>query len=293
MASDRVFRPNEEQLELLKRWYAPDVTASVSQEKTNAFGLTAKQIADRQQVPVVEEVPQPEPESVQLTAQDLEEIRQSAHQEGYEAGFSKGKTEGVLAGHEEGYIQGVAQGQVEGHEQGIATGEAEIMAKLALLNQLVALLASPLDEQEQQIELALVDLALDVAKKVVHTEVTQNHQPIITAISEGVKVLGRNEPVTVRLHPQDIESVLSVWPQEQLDKRALELEADLTLTLGSCELESKLSSVTLDLNERIEQVFTDFYARPAPQLAVEAVESELEEDITATNLTDDPQGNQS
>jgi len=275
MSSDRVFRPNEEQLELLKRWYAPDVSKAVSQETTNAFGLTAQQMNERQQVAVVEEVAEPESEveSAQLTAQDLDEIRQSAQQEGYDAGFSKGQSEGVLAGHDDGYEQGLAQGQAEGHQQAMDAGQAEITATVALLTQLVAQLAAPLHEQEQQLELALVDLALDVAKKVIHTEVTQSHQPIIAAITDGIKVLGRNEPITVQLHPQDIESVLSVWPQDQLDKRGVELEPDLTMTLGSCHIESKMSSVSLALSERIEQVFSDFYARPAPQ--IERVEPEF------------------
>lgn len=283
MSSDRVFRPNEEQLELLKRWYAPDVTKAVNQQATNAFGMTAKDMVQAQAEtktkvePELEEPPQQQ-EPAQLTAQDLEEIRLSAQQEGHDQGFSKGQAEGILAGHDEGYQQGLEQGKIEGHQQGYETGKAEIDAQLALLAQLVAQFEAPLADQEQQLEQALVELALDVAKKVIHTEVSQSHQPMVQAITDGVRLLGRHEPVTVRLHPQDLETISTIWPQDELIKRNMMLESDLTLTVGSCAIESKLSMVTLDLPARIEQVFNDFYARPAP-----ASSQELADESTTSN----------
>ena len=88
MASDQVFRPNEEQLELLKRWYAPDVTEPVNQSKTNAFGLTAEDLATAEPAPSVDNDIDTEPQP--LTADDLEEIRQVQPQGPYLLGGYSG-----------------------------------------------------------------------------------------------------------------------------------------------------------------------------------------------------------
>lgn len=264
MSSDKMFRPNDEQLELLKRWYAPDVSKPLDQEATNAFGMTAADIAKQQSSTSVGSVEEQEHQAATVTAQDLEQIRHSAHQEGQEQGYKKGHESGLINGHDEGYQQGLEQGKLDGHQQGYDQGKSEVEAQLSVLNQLVAQLHRPLDQQEQQIEQALLTLALDVAKKIVHTEVTQSPQPIIQAIGEGVKLLATNESITIRLHPQDLDRVQQVSNSEQLLQGNLLLAEDLTLSVGSCTVESNMSNVEFDLTSRIAQVFDDFHSQPKP-----------------------------
>ena len=68
------------------------------------------------------------------------------------------------------------------------------------------------------------------------------------------------------------------------------LEADLTLSVGSAEIESNMSTVTLDLHSRIEQVFDDFHSQPKPQMApdnLEVAELAESEEQTATDANVD------
>ena len=266
MANERMYRPNEEQLELLKRWYAPEVSEPVKPETTNAFGMKSGDAVSPKKSQVAADV-SAEVVTEQLpvvTAEALEDIRQSAHDEGFEQGYTKGREKGILDGHDEGYEQGVEQGQTKGLEQGLAQAQEQIESQLAVLSSLIAQFQAPLDNQEQETEHALVELALNVAKKVIHTEVTQSTQPIIQAVTEGVKLLAHTGEIKISLHPQDIEVITTLWSEQELEKRHVELEPDLTLTQGSCEFESKMSSVSSDLEQRITQVFDDFYSQQNP-----------------------------
>ncbi|NRA70770.1 MAG: flagellar assembly protein FliH [Gammaproteobacteria bacterium] len=279
MALDRVFKPNDEQLELLKRWYAPDVSEAVTKKTTNAFGMTPEAVtkqkptrpvadSDNSTELIIEDVVDP----ATVTAQELESIRATAQQEGYDEGFSRGQEKGILSGHDEGYQQGLDQGKNEGQQQAYDETKVKIDAQLTILSQLIEQFQNPLAAQEESIEQALVALALDVAVKIVHTEVQQSTQPIVTAVSEGVRLIGKKEPINVRLNEQDIAAIEQLWDQEQLDKRNVTIEVDPAMTIGSCEIESHTSSVQLNLAARIEQVFDDFHSQPKPDIDPNSIE---------------------
>ena len=78
----------------------PDVQEQPSVQdtnKTNALGKKSNWVYE----PPEPEEPEPQP----LTAQDIEEIRQAASEEG----FSQGKEEGFTKGYEEGKTKGLEE----------------------------------------------------------------------------------------------------------------------------------------------------------------------------------------
>ncbi|MDC2888328.1 hypothetical protein [Psychrosphaera algicola] len=83
--SNNPVTPSDDMLELLKDWVAPDVTAIKREElkgKTNFMGVPINEMYSRlkkQEEEIVEELPQ-------LTAEEIEKIRQDAYDEGIEQG---------------------------------------------------------------------------------------------------------------------------------------------------------------------------------------------------------------
>lgn len=270
--TDPVFRPDDEQMQLLERWFAPTVeTARQQNSGNNAVGVAPEQVAAaakaRQQQA---EAPEPEPEEPTLTAQDLEEIRQSAYDEGFAEGRQKGTEQGLLEGHEQGYEQGVAQGREDGLAQGLASGEEQVQATIATLTTLLDSLNAPLQQQDERLEQELLSLALVLAKSVIHQEVEQNPQAVIKAVSEGIKSLGAEQgQVRVMLNPDDLPAVQQAWGEEELAKRQWLLMAEPSLARGGCQIETATSSVDMTLEQRIKSVFDHFNAMPAPELADE------------------------
>ncbi len=125
-------------------WSYPNMETNPNVEEgihTNAFG---KKPSWRYEPPE-EEIAEPEP----LTAEEIEEIRQAAHDEG----FSQGKEEGFAKGYEEGKAQGIESGTVqgieEGTEQGLTQGKETIDALSAKWSSLIEQLDKPLASVEK------------------------------------------------------------------------------------------------------------------------------------------------
>lgn len=295
MMSSEIYKPSEEELALLKRWYAPDVGEEVSELRTNALGMKIADLNQPKPEPVVitEDI---EPET--LSEQSLQEIKQQAQEQGYQEGLIKGKEEGLLKGHEAGYEQGLEQGIEEGKSQGFELAKPDISKRVDMLEQLISAYSNPLMQQQESIEKSLLHLALTLARKIVHCEITQNTQPIIKAVSEGIRVVGGQQPVVIKLNPVDLEVIQELYNDEQQNKVNLTLEADPGITIGDCLLETSSSSVLFNIEERINQVFDDFSNQPTPSRQsttpegiddsdslskkVESDESKLEEQVNSS-----------
>ena len=283
--SNEVYKPTDEELELLKRWYAPDVGEKIDKERTNAFRMNVAGLSKPQ--PVAEVIVDEE-ESNTLSAQALEEITQQAQEQGYQEGIAKGIEEGLLQGHQEGYDQGLVQGIEDGVVQGLEQAQPQIAQRVAIIDAMISKLQQPLSSQDKAVENALVELALTLAKKIVHVEITQSKKPIIQAVSEGVKVIGGESAVSLHVNPQDLEIIENLFGEQQSDKNRLTIGSDPALNVGDCYLNTVNSSVSLNLDERINQVFDDFGNNAAPEYeSISQMPSEGEsETITQTDASE-------
>lgn len=270
--SNEVYKPSEEELALLKRWYAPDVSDDIDEQRTNAFGMNVSSLKQTKVDPNLEV---DDPESNVLSAQELAEITQKAQEQGYQDGLTKGKEEGLLKGHDAGYEQGLEQGTEKGIAQGLAQVEPEIAQRMKVLEALIASFNDPIAKQQESIEKSLLNLSLTLARKVIHCEVTQNSQPLIQALSEGVRIIGQQVPVTVRVNPDDISAIEELYNDEKRTQANLILESDPTMLVADCVLETDSSTVTLNIEEKINQVFDDFLNQPAPIKNVAEHEEQL------------------
>ncbi|QYJ88742.1 flagellar assembly protein FliH [Shewanella halotolerans] len=232
-------------------WQLPDVTPVVNEPKENMFGRIAPQKAAK---PIDEPVMPP-------TLEEIESIRAEAEAEGFaqgqEAGMAKGLEEGRLKGLEQGHEEGYRQGQAQGMEAGLAEAKQTIAKFEALMQQL----SMPLSLLDTEIEQALVQLSMTLAKAVIGHELKTHPEHILAALRQGVDALPLKEQgAHLRLHPEDLAIVERLYESAQLTKNHWELEADPTLSRGECIVSNSRSRVDMGLEHRIKAVFDKLIA---------------------------------
>ena len=235
-------------------WSLPSVESEnkVKDETTNAMG---KKAAWRFEPPedIVEE------EIAPLTAEDIENIRQAA----FDEGFSQGKEEGFAKGHEEGKVSGHEEGVVLGHKEGVETGLAEgeksIEEQSQAWQSLTEQLHKPLLDVEKNVEQQLLHLVVQLTEAVTLQEAKTNPDIIIGAISAGIKALPSQEAQTqILLHPDDIKRVEKQFGADHVQEQGWRLLAAPQLVPGSCQIENSTSNVDLSVKSRMKEVLDSF-----------------------------------
>jgi len=236
----------------LNVWAIPTVSEEVVDDgSTNAFGLKPSWRETK-----VEEVIE---EPVPLTAEEIEEIRQAAYEEGFnqgkEEGFSAGFDEGKKSGHEEG----LKAGHEEGVEQGISEGREEVEKLQAHWNTLIEQLNQPMAVVEKNIEEQLLHLVVQLTEAITHIEAKTNPEIILNALSEGIKALPSQEAQTqILLHPEDIKLIEKEFGEQYIQEQGWRLLAAPQLAPGSCQIENSTSNIDLSIKSRLTEVLDSF-----------------------------------
>lgn len=243
----RPFSPDEETDELIQHWQTPDMTPAPDKLRTNALNKTQPQAKAGNAEEDIELVIKP------LTADDIEQIRQAAYDEGFGQGKDEGFSKGYAEGREQGQQDGLTQGQAEGKKQGLSEGQAELNNKLLQLTALVDQLQKPLDGIDKQVKQHLLQLSLAMAQAVINVEVQTNPQVILQAIAEATAALPLQAgQLVIKLNPADLAVVEQHYTKEELAQRAWQLRAEPLLAQGGCKVESSQSSVDRSLQQRIQ-----------------------------------------
>jgi flagellar assembly protein FliH len=244
--------PAEDELAV---WPLPNVAKQLTEreaQQTNALGLTNNW---RFEPPEEQEIAEPVP----LTAEQIEQIRQAA----FDEGFNQGKEQGFATGYDEGKAKGVADGEQQGHEQGLATGLTEAQQKIDELTQqwqsLIEQLHKPLAVVEKNIEQQLLQLVVQLTETVVQQEAKTNPDILMAAISAGIKALPSQAAQTqVYLHPEDIKLVEQGFGAEHIQESGWRLLPAPQFARGSCQIENATSSIDLQVKTRLKEVLEPF-----------------------------------
>jgi len=243
-----------EEIDDVDTWTVPSVQveANVNDGKTNALG---KARSWRYEPPEETEVAEPTP----LTAEDIEEIRQAAFDEGFsqgkEEGFTKGFDEGKITGHQEGLTSGHEEGLEQGLAQGKDTSEQQVAAMQALLEQL----HQPLLNVEKNVEAQLLQLVVQLTQAVTKHEAKTNPDILLSAIAEGIKALpGQESQTQILLNPQDIKLVEQQFGAGHIQEQGWRILAAPQLSPGSCQIENSTSNIDLSIKSRLNEVLESF-----------------------------------
>lgn len=156
------------------------------------------------------------------SAQHLDDLESSAHQDGF------------ARGHAEGYAAGLAQARQTG------------VRLEALLNHL----ARPLADLDSESERALVALTIEMARRLAHLEMDLDPTRVAQVVREAVSALGTvPREVRVYLHPEDLEAVRGVLAASE-ESASWKLIADRELNRGDARLVTDGAQVDARLDTR-------------------------------------------
>ncbi len=190
-----------------------------------------------------------------LTAADIDEIRQAAHEdgllEGREAGYQAGFNEGREKGHQEGYEAGLAEGREQGTEQGLAETRKEVEAKLDRLEHLLGELLVPIRRHEDEVETALVNLTTVLARAVVFRELSLDSSHIAEVVRRAMASLpSTTENVRIHINPDDYQWVSEIAAKFEA---ATSIVEDASVLRGGCKLETRHSLVDFTVEKRFQK----------------------------------------
>lgn len=179
-----------------------------------------------------------------LTARQLEEITTQAQREGHALGLAEGRAEGVA----------------QGLEEGRAAARQELAVQAGQLKNVIAQLLEPIAAQEDEIEQALTQLALDIARAVLDRTPALAAADLLPVVRRAVRELpvgARN--ITVLLHPQQLELLQgsTEWPA------TWQLQADSRIDLGGCKVLTEQSIVDYSIELRFRQIAAKMLAPTA------------------------------
>lgn len=160
------------------------------------------------------------------TAAELENIQRQAHQEGY------------AIGHQAGHEEGIQQARVEAEQ----------------IHTLMQNLQVELNQVDQQVAQSLLDLSLEIAKKMVQSTLHANPDVILNVVSEAIGNLPHfNQNAHLILHPDDAELVRKQMG-EQLAHAGWKIFSDAKIKRGGCRVETASSQIDGTLETRWKRI---------------------------------------
>lgn len=157
-----------------------------------------------------------------------------------------GLAEAERVAREQGFAQGLAQGR--------AAAQQQTAAELATLAALSANLREPLAGVDEQIVDELVRLALCVAREVILRELSIDPQLVVAVIEEARRALGEvRGRLCIALHPDEAVLVRGLFNADEA-LRAVQVDADASITRGGCTLSTEVSFVDASVESRIARI---------------------------------------
>jgi flagellar assembly protein FliH len=187
--------------------------------------------------------------------------------------------------HAEARASGYAAGWAEGRRAAAAAAVVEAAAAKAAADEMVreyavqvkqavaalAAAARRLDQRATpglaELEEATVATAFAIAEAIVGRELATAADPGMDALQRALGVVPDGGPVTVRLHPADLATVVDSLGSttEIIDGRTVTLGADAGLRRGDATAECDTTTVEVRIAEAIDRVRAELFGTEASQ----------------------------
>lgn len=157
--------------------------------------------------------------------------------------------------HQQGRQEGIAAGRQE--------GEAELKDKLHLVYQLAHDAAVGKEKIIANSESDIVNLVIDVAKKVIGEEINLNRQVVTQVAATAIAQVRSGDPLTIRVNPQDVETLMDYWNDalgENPGERHWQIVADRRVRAGGCIIDTEAGQVDAQIDTQLVRIRNAFEA---------------------------------
>lgn len=250
------------QVDSSQGWYKekerPDYLTPKDDEETNALGIP-KHWYERQQAE--EKRKEEKNKEPHITQEEIDNIKKTAHDEGYDAGYQ----EGLKTGYDEGFRSAEAEGRTKGLEDGYAEGilkaKNELQEKIDYFSSIVNQLAAPRNLLDDSISDALVNLAINIAQQLVPVCIDRSKKYIVDNLNQALSLLPTLAAgVTIVVNSHDANIINSVYSQEYLTEKKWNIIVNDSLNNGDLQIEAKDSSLSVSTEQQILNLIKGFIA---------------------------------
>jgi flagellar assembly protein FliH len=210
----------------------------------------------------IENIEIPAQQKTGMTAQEMQDIFDTAEKDGF--------TQGHLAGFE--------QGKTDGYEAGRQQGLMEMRAHLTLEQQrfqsLANALINPLTAQDNDLENMLLDVICSLTQSVIQRELVTDSSNILELVKTAVDALPvGSKNIRISVNPEDLAAIEIYAADQQLEWKFF---GDTQLQPGGCKIETPESRVDFSVSKRLQTVLEQFLMGQLAQL-----DSENDDDDSA------------
>ena len=146
-----------------------------------------------------------------------------------------------------------AKGFAQGQQAAAAAAQQETAALAKKLAATLDDLMRVRNEMIRHTEKQMVQLALAVARRVVHREVSLDPNVLVTMMRVALERVSDSARVTVRLHPADHQSVAAALAEAGTTDQVT-VAADARLARGACRIESDYGDIDAGVDAQIQEI---------------------------------------
>jgi flagellar assembly protein FliH len=171
---------------------------------------------------------------------------------GPEKGYEEKRRDELRKSESEGFDKGYA----EGLASGIKEGEKEIRERLERLESVIRELDGVKERKIEEVLPEIVDLSLDIARKIIHRKIEQDREIIVSVVREAIHRLGREEKMIIRVNPADYDTMISNIDllREETRLRDVTVEPSASISPGGCTIETPSGEVDARIEEQIKEI---------------------------------------
>jgi flagellar assembly protein FliH len=187
----------------------------------------------------------PQTKRVRMNGSELEQMVQSAREEGYSQGLSKGQSEGE------------AQGLASGEQQGLANADQRLASALSALQQATAQAPEQLRLQQEQVQEAIAVLVHKVSAAVIGRELEVAPANLTGLVHDVAMQLDEGEHILrVFVNSADYDVL-----QQHAEAGNWHWVGDDNVRAGGCRIETNFSAIDASVEQRLQDAVADLYGR--------------------------------
>jgi flagellar assembly protein FliH len=166
----------------------------------------------------------------------------------------------------EAFAQGFAQGERSGAEAAAARSEAVLQRLKQTIEELQTLRAEMIHKTERQV----VQLAIAMAKRIVHREISLDPELLSAMARVALDRLGDAASATIRLHPDDYAATAGMNRDARTESSVVRVVADPVVRRGGCLVQSEFGLIDVSADAQIQELATALLGSDESQQQMQA-----------------------
>lgn len=153
--------------------------------------------------------------------------------------------------------EAINEGQALGHQHGVEQGYRETAVLLEQAAQIVDYAKYEREEIIEKCERDILELAITVAARVIHTEVTINPDVVLAVVKDAIQKAKDQEQVIIRINPADFEAIAVEKQTLQAILRretGMEIRGDIGVEVGGCVIETDYGAIDARIDTQLETI---------------------------------------